>query len=328
MTTLKVRFRPSPTDDGDAARHTSRTVQTACPPPPLPCRDGEGTDSFLTFARATISHLRGIGRERLAETYTSSVNSFMRFRGGRGDVAMGEMDGGMMAAYEAYLRRTGVVANTSSFYMRNLRAIYNRAVECGLTADRAPFRHVYTGIGRTAKRAVPPIVISRIKALDLPPQSPLGQARDLFMFSFYTRGMSFIDMAYLQKKDLRDGILAYRRQKTDQQLFIKWEQPMQDIIDRPPHARLALSAAHHHGDGRRAAKAIPQRHPPHQLAPQGHRPPRQIARHAQHLRRAPRLGEHSQEPQRAAGRHQRSDGARQREHHAHLSRHARQHARR
>ena len=83
MTTLKVRFRPSPTDDGDAARHTSRTVQTACPPPPLPCRDGEGTDSFLAFARATISHLRGIGRERLAETYTSSVNSFMRFRGGR-----------------------------------------------------------------------------------------------------------------------------------------------------------------------------------------------------------------------------------------------------
>ncbi len=234
MTTLKVRFSPSPTDDGDAARHASRTVQTKCPPPPLPCRDGEGTDSFLAFARATINQLRGIGRERLAETYTSSVNSFMRFRGGRGDVAMGEMDGGMMAAYEAYLRRTGVVANTSSFYMRNLRAIYNRAVECGLTADRAPFRHVYTGIGRTAKRAVPPIVISRIKALDLPPQSPLGQARDLFMFSFYTRGMSFIDMAYLQKKDLRDGILAYRRQKTDQQLFIKWEQPMQDIIDRHP----------------------------------------------------------------------------------------------
>lgn len=55
-------------------------------------------------------------------------------------------------------------------------------------------------------------------------------ARDLFMFSFYTRGMSFVDMAYLKKKDLQNGVLAYRRQKTGQQLFIKWEKPMQEIV--------------------------------------------------------------------------------------------------
>ncbi|MFR6633970.1 MAG: hypothetical protein ACLUQ6_02020 [Alistipes onderdonkii] len=58
-------------------------------------------------------------------------------------------------------------------------------------------------------------------------------ARDIFMFSFYTRGMSFIDMAYLKKKDLRkNGILSYRRQKTGQQLFVKWEKPMQEIVDK------------------------------------------------------------------------------------------------
>ena len=44
--------------------------------------------------------------------------------------------------------------------------------------------------------------------------------------------MSFIDMAFLRKKDLQNGILSYRRQKTGQQLFIKWEKPMQEIIDR------------------------------------------------------------------------------------------------
>ncbi len=52
------------------------------------------------------------------------------------------------------------------------------------------------------------------------------------MFSFYTRGMSFIDMAYLKKKNLQNGILSYRRQKTGQQLFVKWEKPMQEIIDK------------------------------------------------------------------------------------------------
>lgn len=44
--------------------------------------------------------------------------------------------------------------------------------------------------------------------------------------------MSFIDMAFLKKKDLQNGILSYRRQKTGQQLSIKWEKPMQEIIDK------------------------------------------------------------------------------------------------
>ena len=60
----------------------------------------------------------------------------------------------------------------------------------------------------------------------------MDYARDMFMFSFYTRGMSFVDMAYLKKKDLQNGVLTYRRQKTHQLLFIKWEKPMQEIVDK------------------------------------------------------------------------------------------------
>ena len=63
-------------------------------------------------------------------------------------------------------------------------------------------------------------------------QPSLDFARDMFLFSFYTRGMSFIDMAYLKKKDLSNGILSYRRRKTGQQLFIRWEKYMQMIVDK------------------------------------------------------------------------------------------------
>ena len=59
-------------------------------------------------------------------------------------------------------------------------------------------------------------------------------ARDMFMFSFYSRGMSFVDMAFLKKTDIQYGFLTYRRKKTGQLLSIKWEQCMQDIIQRYP----------------------------------------------------------------------------------------------
>ena len=106
------------------------------------------------------------------------------------------------------------------------------AVEKELTVQRNPFRHVYTGIDKTVKRAVPAKVIRQIRDLDLTPDPAMDLARDLFMFSFYTRGMSFIDMAFLKKSDLKNGILSYRRQKTGQQLFIRWEKPMQEIVDK------------------------------------------------------------------------------------------------
>ncbi|MZK05319.1 tyrosine-type recombinase/integrase, partial [Enterobacter hormaechei] len=159
------------------------------------------------------------------------LNSFGRFRRDV-EVPWDEVDSDLMIEYETYLKSRGVCPNTSSYYMRGLRAIYNRAVEKGMTVQRDPFKYVYTGIGKTVKRAVPLKVIRRIRDMDLALFPAMDFARDIFMFSFYTRGMSFIDMAYLKKKDLQNGILSYRRQKTGQQLFVKWEKPMQEIVDK------------------------------------------------------------------------------------------------
>lgn len=191
----------------------------------------------IGFVRTIAANLKRIGKERLAETYTTTANSFMRFCVGRSDLRFNEISPELIREYEAWLGEQGLVPNTTSFYMRNLRAIYNRAVEQGLTIDRSPFKHVYTGIGKTVKRAVPAQVIRRIKALDLSFDHALQLSRDLFMFSFYTRGMPFVDMANLKKTDLRNGVLAYRRKKTGQRLYIKWEKPMQDIADRYQDAR-------------------------------------------------------------------------------------------
>lgn len=187
---------------------------------------------FVAFARTLSAHLSAIGKSRMCAAYTTTLNSFIRFLGDSRDVALTDFNSDLMLAYENWLKDGGLCPNSSSYYMRNLRAIYNRAVERDLTIQRNPFRHVYTGIGKTVKRAVPLRVIRRIRDMDLTDSPAMDYARDLFMFSFYTRGMSFVDMAFLRKNDLQNGILSYRRRKTNQLLTIKWEKPMQDIIDK------------------------------------------------------------------------------------------------
>lgn len=195
--------------------------------------EAEREASFFEFMEEVILQLERLGKERTAENYTTALNSFKRFRNGN-DIMLNEIDSDLMTEYEAYLKSHDVAMNTVSFYNRILRAVYNRAVEKEITVQRYPFKHVYTGIDKTVKRAVSLKIIRRIKELDLSFKSSLDFARDMFLFSFYTRGMSFIDMAYLKKKDLQNGVLSYRRRKTGQQLFIKWEKSMQEIIDKYP----------------------------------------------------------------------------------------------
>lgn len=189
--------------------------------------------SLFSFMHGVIAQLKQLGRVRTSETYTATLKSFMAFRDEQ-DIPLDGITSDLMLLYEAHLKARGVRMNTISFYMRILRAVYNRAVEKGLTPQRNPFRHVYTGVDKTTKRAIPIKTVKTLKELDLSMKPSTDFARDMFMFSFYTRGMSFVDMAYLKKTDLQYGILTYQRRKTGQQLTIKWEKCMAEIVAKYP----------------------------------------------------------------------------------------------
>ena len=187
--------------------------------------------SLFNFMQGIIVRLQQLGKQRTSETYRAALRSFMQFREGK-DIPLEEIDADLMLTYEAHLRNKGLARNSTSFYMRILRAVYNRAVEKGVTVNRNPFKQVYTGVDKTVKRAIHLKAIKQIKNLDLTMQPSLEFARDMFLFSFYTRGMSFIDIAYLRKRDLANGVLTYRRRKTGQQLLIRWEKCMQEIVKK------------------------------------------------------------------------------------------------
>lgn len=189
--------------------------------------------SLFNFMESIIAKLKHNGNLRTSETYKSTLNSFKKFRKDE-DIVLDCITSETMEAYEAWHKNRGVVPNTISFYTRILRAVYNRAVKDDIIENRNPFRHVYTGVAKTVKRALPLAVIKKIKALDLSLTPALDYSRDMFLLSFYLRGMSLIDMAFLKKADLKNGYVTYRRRKTGQQLIIEWTKEMQMILDKYP----------------------------------------------------------------------------------------------
>lgn len=194
-----------------------------------------------TLSGFTGAASRGVGRST-AENYRTAVRSFVRFNGGR-DVPLSALDAETLRRYERWLREGGVCPNTSSCYLRSLRAIYNKAASKRLVKDRAPFKGLFTGNERTVKRSIGAEEVRRLVLSPFPPPcgggkekgaapAPGASALDLFLFSFYAMGMPFTDLAHLRKPQVKDGVLTYRRRKTGRQVRVKLEKCMLDILEK------------------------------------------------------------------------------------------------
>ena len=191
--------------------------------------------SFNGYLFPFIAHLakqlKEENRFKSATILLTAKRSFERFRNGQ-DILFNKIDNDLMLRYETYLKNLGIMRNTVSCYMRALRSTYNQAVKRGLTDQKNPFVHIFTRNDKTVKRAVNEEVITRLKNINLSSHEELALARDLFMFSFYLRGISFIDMANLRKRNVKNGYIIYARSKTQQILTVKIEPCMQEIISR------------------------------------------------------------------------------------------------
>lgn len=189
------------------------------------------SQSVFDFFRLQIAKKEQMQCIGTKSNYTSATNRFMEFRN-QEDLTFSQMTREMMEMYQAWLWNRGVGQNTVAFYLRTLRTLYNKAVEAGQAPPNDIFAHVQTNNVRTAKRAIKVKDIRKIENLDLPIGSSLDKARDLFLLSFYLRGMAFVDMAFLKKTDLKCGMVSYNRRKTHQNINIEWMKPMQTIIDK------------------------------------------------------------------------------------------------
>ena len=190
-----------------------------------------GRVTVFAFIEKQIACLRAGGRLGTARNYRRTLNSFAGFLNGA-DIPFSLLDEQLVSRYDDWLRRRRIVRNTVSFYMRVLRAVFNKAVREGIVSQSSPFRNVYTGVDRTRKRAVGEETVIRLRRLNLEHSPSLALARDIFIFSYCARGMAFVDIAFLRKQDIAGGAICYVRRKTGQRLTIRIEPCMGDIIER------------------------------------------------------------------------------------------------
>lgn len=161
------------------------------------------------------------------------MHSLKAFRGSP-DIRFSEIDFRFLNEYEHFLLSGGLSLNTVAYYMRNLRTAYNRAEAEGVfrPSTRSPFHKFNLSVAKTIKRALSTDTVRRLAELDLTSFPRQAFARDLFMASFYLRGMPFVDLIHLRNENVINGNVVYCRRKTGVPVVIGIVPPLQLILDR------------------------------------------------------------------------------------------------
>lgn len=187
---------------------------------------------FKTYAYTLISEFKKHNNHGTAIAYKSMIGKLQAFRG-NDQLMLQDINNKMVCGFEQYLQKEGLKTNTVNFHIRILKAIYNRAIYEGIITDNNnPFRGIVLKASRTPKRAVTKGVIRQIIELDLSQSAHLAQARDIFLFSFYSRGMPFVDCAFLTNANIRGNFIEYSRHKTGQSLQVELNPQLRDILNK------------------------------------------------------------------------------------------------
>ena len=200
--------------------------------------------SFTDFVYEVIGELRQENRFATAYIYHYALQAFTASVGG-GKIFGGGLNRRSLCKFQYYLEKEQKSYNTTSTYIRALRAIYNRAVDRGVVAGECRlFVNLKTGVSSEHKLALTAGQTSRLlgDVVDgkyssgrlsspvLPPE--VYRAQDTMRLMLLLQGMPFVDLAHLRKVDLKGDLLICRRQKTGTELCVKLMPQARQLIER------------------------------------------------------------------------------------------------
>ena len=195
-------------------------------------------ENFLDFINEIISDMEKSKRIGNARAYKEAKSSLIRFLKDSKSITtvlkFKEITPEFLEKFEVYMRSRGNDNGGISFKMRQIRAVFNRAINRKLISqDLYPFKFYKISKlkSKPNKRALTIDEFKKFKSVDLSKNPLLVEAYNYFMFSFYTRGMNFVDIMHLKKSDIINGRINYTRSKTKGKFNIEIVDNAQKIID-------------------------------------------------------------------------------------------------
>ncbi len=169
-----------------------------------------------------IAALKQAGKINTAIKYAATRTSLVKFH--PTPLRFEEITPDLLNGFESFLHNAGNQPNSIATKFSVLKAVYNKAiVDKIFLCKENPFLLYKVGKHWTAtrKRAIDKEDIQRLIDLEITEGHTTEYrqlAKDLFLFSYFTAGMNFGDMARLRYKDLIKGRIYYSRHKTQKLL--------------------------------------------------------------------------------------------------------------
>lgn len=189
--------------------------------------------SVSEYFDEVIERLEKSNRIGYANIFKSTKNSITTFTDGN-ELLFNEITPHFINKYEADCLSRGVKPNSIFVYMRTFKTLINYARNEGVVRNEYdPFKEInFTKFRKikTVKRAISKEQIKAIANLKFEPNSSLFHAQNYFLFSYYNRGINFIDMAYLKWEAITDNKLTYTRSKTKENFNIGMLEPAIEIL--------------------------------------------------------------------------------------------------
>ncbi len=169
-------------------------------------------------------------KKRTHELYATTLAKIQAFTKNRAaSLQFEDITVGWLQKFEAWLTEDCPSANARAIHLRNLRAVFNRAIDDELTSNY-PFRKFKITKEPTRKRA---LAVDQIRFL-MTTSLEAYQKRyvDTFMLMFYLMGINAVDLLTATPDQVIDGRLEYKRSKTGTLYSIKLEPEALEIINR------------------------------------------------------------------------------------------------
>lgn len=197
----------------------------------------EDVSVATTLPEAMLPIIEQLNSEKkfsAVHTYSCVLRSFMRFMEEEVLTIEEVFQAGRLKEYEGWLRGRKLSWNTVSTYMRTLQAVYNRIVLPGVVGYNPKlFNDVYTKVESHTKRALTNDQMHALLSTDINSlPEPLQCILAYFLLTFLFRGMPFIDLAHLQKRDVRGDTITYCRHKTGCQITLRIPREAQALLKK------------------------------------------------------------------------------------------------